>query len=822
MSPPPPGKGKKPVAGDPDESDQDSRRRNSLPHTSDLNTADDHLHSDDAQEERESSETALAESTPSRSRTTRRLSRFLTSPFTDSRDGNSDEMPPKEAPGSSQNDSSPRAQLPSADHHQGALETSSSMQLLETWKKKKKKKIMKRSVSNHAPRNQGISDPAMTIAPGFLSKPEAGQKTHRPAPQVSRDLEFSVPDPMLSSKVPSGTKNEAVGELVDAPDNSSPSLMEASRPTIPESRSGDFDGSSSGAENEVYHEVEDPSKRAQRVMVDTIMSSFIGWLDTKLKVKKPDPEQSLLGITPWGSVSQDGLEISPPPPAVPLVASHSAESATASIFAAPLPSRRSDAASRSALPPAPLPPSLLAPGAPSYIPDQGKKVGVVPRLAMSQSRAGDASMAALPSSSPSAKLANSLPRSTSSAPRAAIRAAASAPAARKHTARTHRSTLAEGPSTRPSKKRSNKHDRAPDESKEDEEGNSDGDGNRLPRAKLSKIHEDGGNGAKLACPFFKHNPRKYKNQRPCCGPGWDHVHRIKEHIYRKHSLPKFSCPRCSQPFDTQADLQTHARSADACEVREPEFLDGITQDQEKRLRSRKKTSAKELNEAEKWTQVYGILFPDVREREMPSPYYNTEDADTSLGGYEDYLRRELPPLVRRQLESEIERELSFVEEGMKQKVIEIARNLQLTLFKGYRHLENQENGIEDPPSVDAPASQTDGSTSSATDTSPSTMTTSGTTPDIPDPLDLFSNYAHPDFDFSFLSEVPFPEGQHLVKGPSLDFGLTPSFEPKYPATTQPGMELLNEQQLDLPCYEPEGYHDERGRTREAESFDYAP
>ncbi|GKT49699.1 uncharacterized protein ColSpa_09880 [Colletotrichum spaethianum] len=295
-----------------------------------------------------------------------------------------------------------------------------------------------------------------------------------------------------------------------------------------------------------------------------------------------------------------------------------------------------------------------------------------------------------------------------------------------------------------------------------------------------------------------------------------------EHIYRKHSLPKYLCPRCSQPFETQADLQAHARSADACEVREPEVLDGLTQDQEKRLRSRKKTSAKDLTEAEKWTQVYSILFPDVREREIPSPYYNAEDADTSLGGYEDYLRRELPPLVRRQLEKEVERELSFVEEGMKQKVIDIARNLQLTLFKGYQQLERQERGVQDPISVDVSSHQTDGSTFSATDMSPSTMTTSGTTPEIPDPLEIFSDHAIPDFDFNFLSDIPFPEQQQQFKEPNLGFGFAQAFDTQQPATIQPGMELLNGQQNNLLYYGLEGYQNSRGHMRDTESLGYVP
>ncbi|KAH0427161.1 hypothetical protein CcaCcLH18_09828 [Colletotrichum camelliae] len=379
------------------------------------------------------------------------------------------------------------------------------------------------------------------------------------------------------------------------------------------------------------------------------------------------------------------------------------------------------------------------------------------------------------------------------------------------------------------KKRSltSKRGRSDDKRKEDEEeedGDGDGDGNRPPRAKLPKVQEDQVSGAKLACPFFKHNPRKYKNQRPCCGPGWDHVHRIKEHIYRKHSLPKFSCPRCSQPFETQADLQAHARLPTPCEVKEPKVLDGITQDQEKKLRSRKKTSGKELTEAEKWTQVYSILFPDVREREIPSPYYNTEDAQTNLGGYEDYLRRELPTQVRRQLEKEVEQELSFVEEGMKQKVIEIARNLQLTLFKSYQQIESQERNIEGPsPSVGDMSSPGFGISSFiATDTSPSTMTTAGTTPEMPDPLEIFGgDPAIPDFNFDFLSQDPSAQSQGPEKACDPAFGIDP-YAMSGPPTIQPGMEIFGVQQFVMPCYDMEGYDERQGTVRDMSVLSYAP
>lgn len=233
-----------------------------------------------------------------------------------------------------------------------------------------------------------------------------------------------------------------------------------------------------------------------------------------------------------------------------------------------------------------------------------------------------------------------------------------------------------------------------DDQSDPDSGSGDGEDKRRGKRPKLDAQNDGNERAKLACPYYKHNARKYKQQRPCCGPGWDFVHRIKEHLYRKHALPRYSCPRCCERFEAEDELSTHARAAEPCEVREPELHDGFTQAQEKRLRSRKKdraAGAEDLTEAQKWRQMYRILFPDVREEEIPSPYY--EDTDLNKGeleGFEDYLRRELPPLVRRQLEQEVDRELNFVEEGLKRRVINMVQGLQLTLLQSYRKLEESE------------------------------------------------------------------------------------------------------------------------------------
>ncbi|WYZ43317.1 hypothetical protein EsH8_VI_001016 [Colletotrichum jinshuiense] len=538
----------------------------------------------------------------------------------------------------------------------------------------------------------------------------------------------------------------------------------------------------SGTDDEASHESEDPAKKVQMIMVDKVMSSFMSWLDTKLKAKNEDKRPArrrLVSVTrPRSPVKYDEAVLSvtrssPPKRQNPEVPLKRLRSYVPEMLHSP------------------SPPKAMAPAAPISL-----------------------------SAPPSAPL---------SAPPAPVKVGASSAAPPPPPAAFGGARKRTGLGQTPRRKASEKRGRSDDgkrEQEEDDDDDDDDNGNRPPRAKLPKVQEDGADGAKLACPFFKHNPRKYKNQRPCCGPGWDHVHRIKEHIYRKHSLPKFSCPRCSQPFETQSDLQAHARSPDPCEVREPEVLDGITQDQEKRLRSRKKTSAKELTEAEKWAQVYGILFPDVKEREIPSPYYNTEDASTNLGGYEDYLRRELPPLVRRRLEKEVERELSFVEEGMKQKVIDIARNLQLALFRGYQELENQERGADhDSPGVGASGSETGGSSftaAAATDTSPSTVSTAGTTPELPDPLEIFGDPVIPDFDFAFLSDVPYPGLQQQAKQSGPGSGFPGGLEMQQPDTIRPGMELLDGEQFGLPYFSLDGYQDGSGRIRDPESLSYLP
>ncbi|KAK4208954.1 hypothetical protein QBC37DRAFT_451480 [Rhypophila decipiens] len=147
---------------------------------------------------------------------------------------------------------------------------------------------------------------------------------------------------------------------------------------------------------------------------------------------------------------------------------------------------------------------------------------------------------------------------------------------------------------------------------------------------------------RLACPYFKNCPRKFQDERSCCGPGWWTVHRVN----RRRTLPK------------------------------------------------------EASEEEKWIAVYRVLFLAEDPASIPSPYYELQDDATSRPGdaeedtagqdsselerYESFLRRELPVQVRRELEVRINESLSPLEESFRGQLVDIVRDVQLNLYESYK------------------------------------------------------------------------------------------------------------------------------------------
>ncbi|KAI1123194.1 hypothetical protein F5Y10DRAFT_252291 [Nemania abortiva] len=215
---------------------------------------------------------------------------------------------------------------------------------------------------------------------------------------------------------------------------------------------------------------------------------------------------------------------------------------------------------------------------------------------------------------------------------------------------------------------------------------------------------------RLACPFFKKDPIRFQTKQSCCGPGWETVHRLKEHLDRNHALP-ISCRRCYAAFKTEEELDSHIRSSEQCEVRQqPSPIEGFNASQRVELKSRPR-GLKHMSEPQKWRRIYLILFPETAESDIPSPYYEFQTLSDPghpldlMTEYEAYLQRELPPRVREQLEIRIEQALNPVEEALRVQIVEVVRDMQLELFRSFRSSIGQ---LDDPSTHGTERVETEG------------------------------------------------------------------------------------------------------------------
>lgn len=83
-------------------------------------------------------------------------------------------------------------------------------------------------------------------------------------------------------------------------------------------------------------------------------------------------------------------------------------------------------------------------------------------------------------------------------------------------------------------------------------------------------------------------------------------------------LPKNTCPRCGSSFKEAQDLNRHLRSDEPCQKRDLVAALGIDESQEKRLKERKK-SGSATDDAERWREIYLVLFPKASRNAVPSP-----------------------------------------------------------------------------------------------------------------------------------------------------------------------------------------------------------
>jgi hypothetical protein len=205
------------------------------------------------------------------------------------------------------------------------------------------------------------------------------------------------------------------------------------------------------------------------------------------------------------------------------------------------------------------------------------------------------------------------------------------------------------------------------------------------------------------------------------------------------------CKRCWRIFKNQEQLDSHltVATSNICDLQLGHPPAGITPEQEKHLRSRKKTSPNQ-SEADRWKDIYKLLFPN---EEIPSPcklielaivfpalcYQNgsqfkvlgggerkelkiygidfeplQEEAAMSpdsrdIANYEDYIRRELPRLVRSNIEEAVRREMQPLEASLISNLVEIVQDCQDRVFRSYRETRGVSGELQMPTSIDAEA-----------------------------------------------------------------------------------------------------------------------
>ncbi|KAF2828194.1 hypothetical protein CC86DRAFT_242906, partial [Ophiobolus disseminans] len=216
----------------------------------------------------------------------------------------------------------------------------------------------------------------------------------------------------------------------------------------------------------------------------------------------------------------------------------------------------------------------------------------------------------------------------------------------------------------------------------------DGDSNKRRRPFSKADGKKSVVDLRFACPFHKRNPGRHQTFTSCRDPGFTTVARLKEHLYRRHLLPP-QCHRCCTTFTNDVTLREHQRDPRGCDVREQVPLEGFDKEQERRLKSKKKSQVHQTEE-EKWKGVYRILFPDDGEADIPTPYIEYQPCTGQTGEpsnvvrFQEFSRLELPRLVRRTLEAVIEQEAQPLEDKMKERLVDIVKECQSQLLSMFQ------------------------------------------------------------------------------------------------------------------------------------------
>ncbi|KAF4624622.1 hypothetical protein G7Y89_g13549 [Cudoniella acicularis] len=269
-----------------------------------------------------------------------------------------------------------------------------------------------------------------------------------------------------------------------------------------------------------------------------------------------------------------------------------------------------------------------------------------------------------------------------------------------HSLRRYGSTpesASNGSSPTPFRKNSSQERNGKRAREDEDDENRDGDNGRGSKrpAQLSDPPQAVRNTLRFACPFRKHDPRKYcvRDWARCALTPQPTISRVKGHLYKYHLIHQ--CQRCKHVFDSEQELDSHIEAKEGCESRTSGPVEGIPKKMKDQLRSRKKEYPGQT-EAERWTQIYRILFPD--ESVPDDPYFEpVKDQEeevpespnaTNLADYEAYLRRVLPRLVRRELEEAVNTDIQPIEEQLRSRIMNVIEGAQNQAFQSYRAIRN--------------------------------------------------------------------------------------------------------------------------------------
>jgi hypothetical protein len=104
-----------------------------------------------------------------------------------------------------------------------------------------------------------------------------------------------------------------------------------------------------------------------------------------------------------------------------------------------------------------------------------------------------------------------------------IKGASGLASSQEHTNETEQSNSQSGSPSQSAPRGTN---RNREDKQSDDTADENGDGEPL-RKRSKKANANNINMPKLACPYFKRDPRKYQISRSCPGPGWETMHRLK-------------------------------------------------------------------------------------------------------------------------------------------------------------------------------------------------------------------------------------------------------------------------------------------------------